>query len=66
MKYKGYTHLENEIDLHTSNDWRGMLFATIVAIVLALLIVSIVDRLSGYQLHNWVADAFISLMTGGV
>lgn len=57
-----YSHIENEIDAHTGNDWLGMFFAGLAALVVAVMVIALVDKVTGLELHNWIADAFISLV----
>ena len=54
-----HTHLTDEIDAHEGNDWIGMFFAVLAALVVATLIIDVATQ---FNLHNWIADAFISLV----
>jgi hypothetical protein len=57
-----HTNFNQEIDAHEGNDWLGMFFATIAALVVAGMVIALVDKVTGLELHNWIADAFISLV----
>ena len=47
-----HTHLTDEIDAHTGNDWIGMFFAIIAAPVVAVMVIALVNTLSGGELLN--------------
>lgn len=57
-----HSNLKDEIYTYEGNDWLGMFFAGLAALVVAVMVIVLVDKLTGLELHNWIADAFISLV----
>jgi hypothetical protein len=55
-----HTHFLNEIDAYEGNVWLGMFFATIAGLIVAVIIIGTLmatfDALTGWGLHEVIAD----------
>ncbi len=56
-----HTHFNDEIEVHKGNDWLGMFFAVLAALVVATIIV---DVATGYQLHEIIGNLIANAPSG--
>ena len=52
----GYTDTKSRIGSEEGNDWLGMLMATVGGLMVAIMVLGLLDALTGYQLHYWVGN----------